>query len=594
MTDNGIRMTIKPMILVVAAQYAEVMEGEFSRYKRDYEVVVVPTLADGLRQAQRAIAFNGQIALVAAESSLADTPGLVALDCIHALSPTVKRVLLLGWGEFRHTRTVVREAMAAGRLDTPLTVPRGVRDEEFHTAVTELLSDWAWTSAGPVVAAVELVSPPAIAALGRLRDFFDRQGVPTRTSSPESEVGLEIIEQLRSTGHEGEIDYPLVSSPFGGLTQNPTIAQVSTYFTDTSTDLSAEVFDLVIVGGGPAGLAASVYGASEGLRTVVLDSDAIGGQAGSSSMIRNYLGFPRGISGMRLAQRARTQASRFGADLRAGCRVTGVELGTDGSPHVLLTPKGRVRARALLVASGVKYRRMGVPSIDELVGLGVHYGAATSAARECAGGHVVVVGGGNSAGQAAVHLAKFARVVTIVVRRADLTETMSDYLIREIEANPRIKVAGNAEVVGAGGSGHLEWLRVRNNVTGEEFTKEACGLFILIGAHPCTDFLPDEVARDGAGYVLTGRDVPMDTWRNGCPPAPLETTVAGVYAVGDIRSGSMKRVASASGEGAAAVPLVHEYIAAVSEGLISGDTSVDDTADTADTVGAVATVGTTA
>ncbi len=558
-------MAPNPLILVVAAEHGEVLREEFSRYQRDYEVVVVPTLADGLRQAQRAIAFGGQIALVAAQYSLADTPGLVALDCIHALSPTVKRLLLLGWGEFRATRSVVREAMAAGRLDAPLTVPRGARDEEFHTAITEMLSDWAWTSAGPVIAAVELVAPPGVAALGRLRDYFDRQGVPTRTSTPDSEVGEELIEQLRSTGFEGEIEYPLVSSAFGGLLQNPSIEQVASYLTDTSTDLAAEIFDLVIVGGGPAGLAASVYGASEGLRTVVLDADAIGGQAGSSSMIRNYLGFPRGISGMRLAQRARTQAARFGADLRSGCRVSAVELGAGGAPHVLQTAQGEVRARALLVASGVKYRRMGVESIDALVGLGVYYGAATSAARECAGGHVVVVGGGNSAGQAAVHLAKFARVVTIVARRPDLSETMSDYLIREIEANPRIKVAGNAEVVEAGGSGHLEWVRVRNRETGEEFTKEACGLFLLIGAHPCTDFLPPQVERDGAGYVLTGRDVPMDTWRNGCPPAPLETTVAGVYAVGDIRSGSMKRVASASGEGAAAIPLVHEYLAALTD-----------------------------
>lgn len=213
----------------------------------------------------------------------------------------------------------------------------------------------------------------------------------------------------------------------------------------------------------------------------------------------------------------------------------------------------------------MKYRRIGVESIAALVGLCVYYGAATSAARECAGGHAVVVGGGNSAGQAAVHLAKFARVVSVVVRRADLTETMSDYLIREIEANPRIKVVGNAEVVDAGGSGHLEWVRIRNKVSGEEFTKDAAGLFLLIGAHPCTEFLPQQVARDGAGYLLTGRDVPMDTWPEGRPPTALETTVPGVYAVGDIRSGSMKRVAAASGEGAAAVPLVHERLAALAD-----------------------------
>lgn len=558
-------MSLKPLILIISKEQPELLESEFARYARDYEVVVVPSLADGLRQAQRTIAYGGQVALVASEVRLDDTPGLVALDCTHAIHPTVKRVLLLGWGEFRTTRTMVREAMAAGRLDTSLGIPRGARDEEFHTAVTELLSDWGWTASGPVIAAVKIVSPPGVAAVGRLRDYLDRQGIPTRTTTPETEAGREVVQELRDTGFDGEIVYPLVRSSFGGLLQNPTVEQLGAFASDDSVDIATTIFDLVVVGAGPAGLAAAVYGASEGLRTIVLDADAIGGQAGTSSMIRNYLGFPRGISGMRLAQRARTQALRFGAELRSGVNVFDATLGSQGASHVLQTSVGDIRARAVLVSTGVKYRRLGVDSIDSLVGLGVNYGAATSAARECAGGHVVVVGGGNSAGQAAVHLAKFARAVTIVVRRADLTSTMSDYLIREIEANPRIKVAGNAEVVDAGGSGRLEWVRVRRNDVGEEVTKEACGLFLLIGAHPCADWLPDTVAKDPAGYVLTGRDVPMENWVDGCPPAPLETTVPGIYSAGDIRSGSMKRVASASGEGAAAVPLVHAYLAAIAD-----------------------------
>ncbi|WP_244328318.1 hypothetical protein [Yimella sp. cx-51] len=216
-------MSLKPLILIISKEQPELLESEFARYARDYEVVVVPSLADGLRQSQRTLAHRGELAMVASQVQLDDTPGLVALDCIHALYPTVKRVLLLGWGEFRTTRTMVREALAAGRLDTPLVIPRGVRDEEFHTAVTELLSDWGWTASGPVIAAVEIVAPAGVAAVGRLRDYLDRQGIPARVSIPQSEVGQQLVEQLRQSGYDGEIDYPLVSSNFSGLLQNPSL-----------------------------------------------------------------------------------------------------------------------------------------------------------------------------------------------------------------------------------------------------------------------------------------------------------------------------------------------------------------------------------
>jgi thioredoxin reductase (NADPH) len=279
-------------------------------------------------------------------------------------------------------------------------------------------------------------------------------------------------------------------------------------------------------------------------------------------MIRNYLGFPRGISGMRLAQRARSQAIRFGTRFYTGWPAQGLTPGSDGSPHVVHTEGGDVRARAVLVSTGVDYRRLGVESLEELVGRGVNYGAAMAAAREMTGGHVVVVGGGNSAGQAAVHAARFARAVTIVVRRPDLSATMSDYLINEIEWNPRITVRGSTRVVDGGPDdvGQLSWVAFEDVTTGEREEVDAQGLFLLLGAAPECGWLPADVVRDERGFVLTGRDVPKEHWSAGVPPPDLATTVPGIFAAGDIRSGSMKRVAAATGEGASVVSLVHAWL----------------------------------
>jgi thioredoxin reductase (NADPH) len=278
-------------------------------------------------------------------------------------------------------------------------------------------------------------------------------------------------------------------------------------------------------------------------------------------MIRNYLGFPRGISGMRLAQRARGQAIRFGTRFFTGWEASGLEPCVDGDHHVVRTPGGDVHARSVVIATGVSYRKLGVDSVEALLGRGVHYGSAMGAAREAEGQHVVVVGGGNSAGQAALHLARFARSVTVVVRRSGLAATMSSYLVTEIEHNARVRVRPSSQVVAGGGEGRLEWLEVRDSGSGHVERLDAEGLFLLLGAEPRCDWLPPEVARDDQGFVLTGRDVPPDTWSGGLPPPDLATTVPGVFAVGDVRAGSMKRVAAATGEGASVVPLVHAWLA---------------------------------
>jgi len=545
------------VILLVSEQNADYLLDEFGRYTRDYDLRTAHSAAES-GQVVKGLPAGKQLALVVTESVLPDMEVLETFHRLRKYVPTCRRVIAAHWSRFRQDADRLRPGLAKGKYDAYLLMPRGQRDEEFHTAICELLSDWNQTVAAPVVESLRVVSPTSDGLTLAVRDFLDRIGVPHLVHHPDSEVGREILARLDSADKP---TYPVVERWDGApycVTSVRDVA-ISIYGRPDQIDVDS-VADLVIVGAGPAGLAASVYAASEGLGTVTVEAEAIGGQAGTSSMIRNYLGFPRGISGMRLAQRARNQAIRFGTQFFTGWPATGLEVGRDGAPHVVRTDGGDVRARAVVIASGVTYRRLGVEAIDRLVGSGVNYGAAMTAAREMEGLDVYVVGGGNSAGQAAIHLSRFARRVTILVRRPDLSATMSSYLIGEIEFNPRITVEGCRRVVDGGGDGRLEWIEVEDTSTGQRARREAGGLFLLLGALAHCDWLPQEVARDPNGFVLTGRDVPSTAWRVGLPPENLETTVPGIFAVGDVRAGSMKRVASASGEGASVVPLVHTWL----------------------------------
>lgn len=393
----------------------------------------------------------------------------------------------------------------------------------------------------------------------RIIDFLDRSGVPHRIYPTDSPVAAEMLAEV---GPDAAL--PLVQLVGGAILPCPSTADLAGLMQRAARSTAPdgdEVADLLIVGAGPAGLAAAVYGASEGLSTVVIEADAVGGQAGTSSMIRNYLGFPRGISGMRLAQRARVQATRFGARFLAGWPAVRLEPGEGDRPvHRVVTEGGTFAGRTVLIASGVAYRRLGVQAVEDLVGRGVNYGAATSTAREMRGRHVVVVGGGNSAGQAAVHLSRFAASVTVVIRRPRLDETMSTYLIHELAGRHNVVVRPCTEVIDGGGDGVLEWLVLRDLNDESTARVEASGLYLLLGAEPHCEWLPEDVCRDEYGFVLAGRDVPERFWTDGVPPAPLATAVPGVFVAGDIRSGSMKRVAAATGEGSSVVGLVHAFL----------------------------------
>ncbi|KRF35720.1 FAD-dependent oxidoreductase [Terrabacter sp. Soil810] len=557
---------MKPAIILVSETRCDELLDEFGRYARDYELPTATSAHEAKQAAKGVVADGGQVAMFVTESRLPDAEVLEAFHWWRATVPTARRVIAAHVSTFREDAVQLRGGLAKGKYDAYLLAPRGARDEEFHTAICELLSDWGSTVAEPEVVTVAIVSPVEDALTLGIRDYLDRMGMPNRVYAPDSDEGRAILGHVEGDG--GEPDYPLVMDLGKRVATVHSVRDVATRIYGRPADVDVDrVVDVAIVGAGPAGLAAAVYASSEGLSTVVLEAEAIGGQAGTSSMIRNYLGFPRGISGMRLSQRARNQAIRFGTEFFTGWPVTSFTPGgLDGdgapTPHVLCTEGGDVHARAVVVSAGVKYRRLDAPGIERLVGLGVHYGSAMTAAREMEGADVVVVGGGNSAGQAAIHLARFARTVTILVRRESLAETMSSYLVGEIAYNPRISVLACSEVIegGPGDDGRLGWVTVRNTADGTAERRECRGLFLLIGAAPHCDWLPDEVARDERGFVLTGRDVPQDRWRGGLPPESLETTVPGVFAAGDIRAGSMKRVAAASGEGASVVPLVHAWL----------------------------------
>ncbi len=553
-----------PVIVLVSGEHADTLREEFWRYSREYDLRTATTCADAEVATEAALADGRRVAMFVSDSQLPDEDNvLAAFARWRQLVPTARRLIVSPYDRFLADAPRLRAGMAKGKYDAYLLMPRGTRDEEFHHAVTELLSDWGWTATDPDVVVAKVVAPAGDPLAVEIRDFFDRMGLPSRVVLPDSEIGLHVAEHFPE-----DAGYPRVWAANRDPVVATSVRDIARSFFETTAERELDaagdgtgVVDVAVVGGGPAGLATAVYAASEGLSTVVLDSSAIGGQAGTSSMIRNYLGFPRGISGMRLAQRARNQALRFGTRFHTGWEVEELVAGADGEPHLLRGTDFEVRARSVVVASGVRYRHLGVPSVEALVGRGVNYGAAMSLSREMEDQDVVVVGGGNSAGQAAVHLARFARSVTIAVRRPALAETMSAYLVGEIEFNPRITVAPCTRVVDGGGDGRLEWLELEDTNEHTRTRRAVGGLFLLLGAEPHCGWLPDEVARDERGFVLTGRDVPKGRWADGLPPHSLATSAPGIFAAGDVRSGSMKRVAAATGEGASVVPLVHAWLA---------------------------------
>ena len=448
-----------------------------------------------------------------------------------------------------------------GTVDHWVTRPVQAPDEEFHRSVTEFLREWA-SQRGGGFEPVQLIGERWSARSQELRDLFSRHRIPAGFYDTASDRGQQILHERGLASPE----LPVVVLRFGAgqpALVNPSNAQIADAFGVMTPISPGEVFDLAVVSAGPAGLAAAVGASSEGLRTVVIEHEAVGGQAGTSSMIRNYPGFSQGISGARLAQETWRQAWAFGTTFVYMRQAEHLST-KDGHYRLRLSDGDVLTARTVIIATGAAYQRLGIPALEDLQGRGVFYGAATSEALAMRGRTVFVAGGGNSAGQAALHLAKWAEQVTVLVRAPSLASTMSDYLIRQIGAAPNIDVCYHVQVADATGTGtgQLESLVLADTASGARRSVPADALFVLIGAQPRTQWLGNSLARDRRGFILTGPDLPAGTrWPPGRPPLPLETSLPGVFAAGDVRRGSVNRVASAVGEGAATIPLVHRYLA---------------------------------
>jgi thioredoxin reductase (NADPH) len=531
------------------------------RYERDYHVLYSTSATDALEQLEKMRAAGGQVALVLADQWMPDLTGEELLARVCQLHPHAKRALLIGWGEWGHAPTAeaIRGGMALGRIDYYALKPWKSPDEYFHRTVSEFLHEWSRADVS-VPQEVTVVADPWSPRAHEIRNLLARNGVPHVFHSNGSPQGEQ---RLRQAGHTG-VTEPVVILLDGRVLIDPSNPELARSYGATTELNEPSRFDVAVVGAGPAGLAAAVYASSEGLGALVVERESIGGQAGSSSRIRNYLGFARGVSGAELAQRAYQQAWVFGTTFLLMRDITGLR--SDGAEHVLTISDGsEVRARSVILAMGVNYRRLAVPALERLHGMGVFYGSSPSEAPRFTGGHVYVVGGGNSAGQAAVHLARYAARVTMLVRARTLAASMSQYLQDEIDANDNIDVRTSTEVIDGAGETRLEELTLR--LAEGTITVPADALFLLIGARPHTGWLPSEIARDEHGYVLTDTDLERADgaagWRLERAPLVFETSVPGVFAVGDVRSRSVKRVASAVGEGSVVIQQVHEHLARV-------------------------------
>jgi thioredoxin reductase (NADPH) len=550
----------KPAILTVDDDprvSAAISRDLQARYGADYRVVRATSGREALGVLSK-LALRGQpVAMIAADQRMPEMTGIEFLEQARTDAPGAKQLLITAYAD---TGAAIKAINDIG-LDYYLLKPWDPPQERLYPVVDDLLDDWRRANPDHT-SELRVIGHRWSDRSHEIKNFLARNYVPYRWYDIEQDAESRRLSELADAT---VADLPLVLVPNGEPLRSPTTRDLADAL-GLRTKAEQPLYDVCIVGGGPAGLAAAVYAASEGLSTVIVEREAPGGQAGQSAAIENYLGFPKGLSGSDLTQRAVAQAARFGAEIVLARDVVGME--TRGPVRaVLLEGAGDIEARTLVVATGVSYRQLGAAGLDELTGRGVYYGANASDASQCRGDDVYVVGAANSAGQAAINLAGYAKRVVMVVRAATLEATMSRYLVERITSATNIEVRYCTEVVVCRGDGHLEGLTLADRRSGAEEDVRASWLFVFIGASPRTDWLGTEIVRDDKGFVVTGQDLqPLaetSSWRLARAPFALETSVPGVFAAGDVRLDSMKRVASAVGEGAMAIHLVHSYLATI-------------------------------
>jgi thioredoxin reductase (NADPH) len=547
----------KPVLLVVDDDpqvLAAVRRDLRARYRESYVVVSATSGEEALTTIRELKARGDSLAMVISDQRMPGLQGTDVLAQSRDIYPLARRVMLTAYSDIDAAIKAINLAHLDHYLSKPWTPP----EECLYPVVDDLLDAWQ-AEYLPETKGLRLVGHQWSPRSHEIKSFLAGNLIPYRWLDVARDPDTRSL--LDAAGINIS-DLPALFFEDGTSLCNPAPRQVAERL-GRSLSATLDLYDLVIVGAGPSGLAAAVYGASEGLRTLLLDRHAPGGQAGSSSRIENYLGFPRGVSGSELTRLAVMQARRLGAELVVPLEVTGVSIDA-GYKQMTLSDGRQVVTRTMLAATGMEYREHPAAGVATHTGAGVYYGAATAEAPAFSGRRVLVVGGGNSAGQAAMHLARYATEVQIVVRRESLRQTMSTYLIEQIEGTPNIRVRPGTELARVEGNGHVERVALKQGDTVE--IEDIDAVFVFIGTKPRSDWLLEAVLRDPKGFILTGRDLPADArfarvWKERREPMPLETSAPGVFAAGDIRAGAMNRVASAVGEGSMVVRFVHDYLA---------------------------------
>jgi thioredoxin reductase (NADPH) len=550
----------KPIIITIddEVQVLNAIERDLrTNYGRDYRIIKANSGREAITTVEKLKARNETVALFVADQRMPDIDGTEVLEQVLKLYPDAKKILLTAYAD---TKAAITSINSIG-LDYYLTKPWDPPEELLYPVLDDLLDDWQAYVDQPYDG-IRIAGNLWSRKSHDIKDFLAKNRVPYQWLDLEKDQPtVSLLESLKLDRNK----LPIVFFEDGSHLIQPTRSQVAEKI-GMQTEATTDFYDLIIIGAGPAGLAAGVYGASEGLRSLIIEKQATGGQAGTSSRIENYLGFPKGLSGADLARRAQSQAERLGAEILLPQEVVKVDL--DGNYKIITLKNGKeLRSYSIVLASGVEVRRFNVPGEDKLVGAGVYYGAAMTEAAYYKGEEIYVLGGGNSAGQGAMFFSRYAKKVNIVIRRSSLVETMSQYLIEQLDATENIELIPNTTIQELKGETKLEGLTLKDAETGEEKDVNAAAIFIFIGAAPRTEIIEHLVERDEKGYIKTGLDlIEGRAWRKKVKwikerdPFTFETSVPGIFAAGDVRYDSSKRVAAAVGEGAVAVRLIHQYL----------------------------------